>query len=193
MEDVRVAPDDPVEPVRIGGTLVDVQLGDLTAFAADAVVNAANRHLAGGGGLDGQIHAAGGSTIAEELRAYDGCPTGSAVITGAGRLPARWVVHAVGPIWRGGQEREPELLASAYRTALQLAEAAGAGTLGLPAISAGIYGYPLRSAAEVAVEAVRNHLAGGSPLRRVTFVLRSDDAASVFRDALAAAAGQGSG
>jgi O-acetyl-ADP-ribose deacetylase (regulator of RNase III) len=103
-------------------------------------------------------------------------------------------VHAVGPIWHGGQDGEPELLASAYRTALQLAEAAGAGTLGLPAISAGVYGYPLRSAADVAVGTVRDHLAAGSsPLRRVTFVLRSDDAAAAFREALAKHTRQGTG
>jgi O-acetyl-ADP-ribose deacetylase (regulator of RNase III) len=179
--------------VTVGGTRLAVEVGDLTTFAADAVVNAANSRLAGGGGLDGAIHAAGGPSIAEELRAYDGCPTGSAVITGAGRLPARWVVHAVGPIWRGGDQGEPELLASAYRTALRLAEEAGAATVGLPAISAGIYGYPLREAATVAVSTVREYLAGGSILAAVTFVLRSEETAAAFREALSAAGADAAG
>jgi O-acetyl-ADP-ribose deacetylase (regulator of RNase III) len=169
----------------VGGTRLAVELGDLTRFAADAVVNAANSALAGGGGLDGAIHAAGGPQIAEELRAYEGCPTGSAVVTGGGRLPARWVVHAVGPIWRGGERGEPELLASAYRNALRLAEEAGAVTVGLPALSAGIYGYPLREAARVAVAATREHLATGTALREVTFVLRSEEAVMAFAEALA--------
>ena len=126
-------------------------VGDITTIEADAIVNAANEHLGGGGGVDGAIHAAGGPAIMADLERRYGrsrrCPTGGAVLSDAGNLPARWVVHAVGPIWRGGGAGEPALLASAYRSALRVADEAGARTVGLPAISAGIYGYPLDRAA----------------------------------------------
>ena len=170
----------------VGSRTIALHLGDITRFAADAIVNAANSALAGGGGVDRAIHDAGGPEIMAELRArYRGCPTGSAVITGAGRLPARWVIHAVGPVWHGGRDAEAELLASAYRSALRLADEAGARTLGLPAISAGIYGYPLPAAARIAVRTVAEHLAGDTTIERATFVLRSDEALGAFREALA--------
>lgn len=178
------APDE----VRIGPATLALHRGDITAFAADAIVNAANSALAGGGGVDGAIHHAGGPEIAAELRArYRGCPTGGAVATGAGRLPARWVIHAVGPVWRGGSYGEPALLESAYRSSLRLATDLGATTIALPAISAGIYRFPLPLAAEIAVRTVAEHLQG-TPIERATFVLRGYDAFAAFRAALTAQA-----
>ena len=170
----------------IGDARIALTQGDITRFTADAIVNAANSALAGGGGVDGAIHRAGGPEIMAELRErYAGCPTGGAVATGAGRLPARWVIHAVGPIWRGGGSGEPELLASAYRSAMRLAGELGASSVALPAISAGIYGFPARVAADVALTTVADHLAGGrSGVARATFVLRSPDVLEAFRQGL---------
>jgi O-acetyl-ADP-ribose deacetylase (regulator of RNase III) len=139
-----------------------LQEGDITRVAADAIVNAANSALAGGGGVDGAIHRAGGPEIMKELdgiRAIaGGCPTGSAVATGAGRLPAKYVFHAVGPIYRDGRHGEPELLASCYRKCLEMAEERGAQVISFPAISAGIYGYPMEEAAAIAIREVKAHL-----------------------------------
>jgi O-acetyl-ADP-ribose deacetylase (regulator of RNase III) len=166
----------------VGERVLALAVGDISAFEADAVVNAANAALAGGGGVDGAIHrAAGPSVMAELRRTYpEGTQTGSAVLTTAGRLPARWVVHAVGPIWRGGGSGEAELLASAYRSALELAAGAGARSAALPAISAGIYGYPIQEAARIGLETARDHLAGETPVERATFVLYSADTLRVF-------------
>ncbi len=172
----------------IGGRTLELTLGDITAIPADAIVNAANSALAGGGGVDGAIHRAGGPEVMADLEERYGrdrhCPTGSAVVSIAGRLPARWVIHAVGPVWRDGQAGEPELLASAYRTSLRLAAEHGAKTVTAPAISLGIYGYPHGSGARVALETVAEHLAGDTALQRVTFVLRPDTY-PVFAEALA--------
>ena len=170
------------------GTLALVE-GDITTIAADAIGNAANAALAGGGGVDGAIHAAGGPAILAELRARHsgGTPTGTAVATGAGHLPARWVIHAVGPVWQGGRQGEAELLAGAYRSAVGVAAELGARTLTLPAISAGIYGYPLDAAAAIAVATVGEALRGGAPVERVTFVLFSAATLAAFERALAAA------
>jgi O-acetyl-ADP-ribose deacetylase (regulator of RNase III) len=136
--------------------------GDITRVAADAIVNAANSALAGGGGVDGAIHRAGGPPIMRELDAIrmqvGGCPTGSAVATGAGNLPAKYVFHAVGPVYRGGRHGESELLASCYRRCLELAEERQAATISFPAISTGIYGYPLEEAAAIALREVTAHL-----------------------------------
>ncbi len=175
------------ERVFGAGTLALVQ-GDITAIPADAIGNAANAALAGGGGVDGAIHAAGGPAILAELRARypHGTSTGSAVATGAGRLPARWVVHAVGPAWRGGIRDEARLLADAYRASVRVAADLGARTLTLPAISAGIYGYPLAEAAAIAVGTVADELRRGAPISRVTFVLFSRDTLAAFKRALAA-------
>jgi O-acetyl-ADP-ribose deacetylase (regulator of RNase III) len=130
---------------------VEFEVGDLTEQQVDAIVNAANESLLGGGGVDGAIHRAGGPEILAESRTLGGCATGDAKPTTAGQLPARWVIHAVGPVWRGGGQREAEQLASAHRRALEIARDLGARTVAFPAISCGIYGYPPELAAPVAV------------------------------------------
>lgn len=133
-------------------------LGDITKIPVDAIVNAANSGLRGGGGVDGAIHRAGGLTIMRELAEFRGCPTGSAVVTTAGALPAKYVFHAVGPVYRDGKHGEPALLASCYRTCLELAEERDVQTISFPAISTGIYGYPVEDAADIALEVIYGHL-----------------------------------
>lgn len=171
--------------LAIGTARLAIVVGDITAIPADAIGNAANSSLMGGGGVDGAIHAAGGTAIMAELRDRfpDGTPTGTAVATTAGRLPARWVIHAVGPIWGGGGSHEAELLASAYRSSVRLADELGATSLTLPAISAGIYGYPLADAARIAVATTQVELRTTASLRQITFVLR-DVTLAPFRSAL---------
>ena len=178
----------PLARRSLGAAVLALVVGDITTIAADAIVNAANSALMGGGGVDGAIHRGGGPAIMAELRARypAGTPTGTAVATGAGDLPARWVVHAVGPAWAGGGHGEREQLASAYRSALAVAAGLGARTVNVPAISAGIYGYPLAEAAEVAVGTVALVLRDEAvTIERVTFVLR-DETIEAFRRALAA-------
>lgn len=171
--------------------VLEIVQGDITRVSADAIVNAANSALAGGGGVDGAIHRAAGPALMAELRALGrDCPTGSAVLTGPGLLAAngvRHVIHAVGPIWRNGRSGEPELLASAYATSCRLAEEAGDRTAAFPAISCGVYGYPLGAAAAIALRTVRDCLAAGS-LSRATFVLFSGETFAAFAGALAALA-----
>jgi O-acetyl-ADP-ribose deacetylase (regulator of RNase III) len=135
--------------------MIEFVVGDLTEQRVDAIVNSASTSLLGGGGVDGAIHRAGGPEILAECRLLGGCDTGDAKATTAGRLPARWVVHAVGPVWQGGEAGEAELLASAHRRALEVARDLGVRTVAFPAISCGIYGYPPELAAPVAIEAVR--------------------------------------
>lgn len=173
--------------LHVGGGTLRLQRGDITTFAVDAIVNAANQQLAGGGGVDGAIHRAGGPEIMRELGSrYDGCPTGSAVITGAGRLQARYVIHAVGPRWRDGAHGEPELLGSAYRTAFELAAAHGCASVAAPSISTGIYGFPVDRAAPIALSCAHAALvAATTPLRLVTFALFSPGDLDVFAGALA--------
>jgi O-acetyl-ADP-ribose deacetylase (regulator of RNase III) len=160
--------------------------GDITRQAVDAIVNAANHHLAGGGGVDGAIHRAGGSAIMQETkqRYPDGCPTGSAVISGAGELDARFVIHAVGPIWSGGQQGEAGLLAAAYHRCLELAVENDCHSIAFPALSAGAYGYPLDEAAAVAVRSVASFLADCDVGLSVTFVLFGPEAFASFSRAM---------
>ena len=165
------------------------QEGDITRVPVDAIVNAANSALAGGGGVDGAIHRAGGPAIMRELDGIrgesGGCPTGSAVATGAGKLPARFVFHAVGPVYRDGKHGEPELLASCYRKAFELAAERKVETMSFPAISAGVYGYPLADAARIAVREVKAALEEpGSPVRKVIFVLFGKAAFDVYSSLL---------
>jgi O-acetyl-ADP-ribose deacetylase (regulator of RNase III) len=170
-----------------GRTLKLVQ-GDITRLPADAICNAANSALAGGGGVDGAIHRAGGPSIMRELdrirEAQGGCPTGSAVATTAGRLPAKWVFHAVGPVYRDGKKGEAQLLASCYRTCLALAEERKAETISFPSISTGVYGYPLDQAAPVALAAVAEHLARAVSVREAIFVLFDPHTFKAYQDAL---------
>ncbi len=173
---------------QFGETAIILKQGDITRETVDAIVNAANSSLLGGGGVDGAIHRAGGPQILEECRAIvarqGGCPTGEAVITGAGRLAARYVVHTVGPVWQGGGAGEPALLAGAYRNSLALAAARGARTIAFPAISAGVYGYPLGRAAAVAVGVARDYALAKSDFTEIRFVLFSADSFAAFAAAL---------
>jgi O-acetyl-ADP-ribose deacetylase len=178
-----------------GGRLLEVAQGDITRVAADALVNAANSALVPGGGVDGAIHRAGGPAILRELERLHGrsrhCPTGDAVITGAGILPARWVIHAVGPVWAGGNAGEPDLLAAAYGAAMDRAAEVGARSIALPAISCGVYGYPVAAAAQVALGTVAGRLRASPSVVKATFVLFSFDTFEVFRAALEDLRGQG--
>ena len=158
------------------GRVLAVTQGDITRIPADAIVNAANRDLRGGGGVDGAIHRVGGPEIMTDLGRRYGpigvrrCPTGRAVVTDAGRLPARWVLHAVGPVWESGRQGEPEALASAYATCLRLAEGLGARHVTFPSISTGVYGFPEDLAADIAIETAIGGLRAAQSLERVTLV-----------------------
>lgn len=172
---------------RYTGVAIDLYQGDITRFACDAIVNAANEALAGGGGVDGAIHQAGGPVIREACQKIGACPVGRAVVTTAGNLPACRVIHTVGPIWKGGQHGEAELLHSAYKSSLELADTEKCRHIALPSISTGAYGYPVEEAAQIAMQGVKAALDQGLGLRRVTFVLFSLSDYHVYQEALFAA------
>jgi O-acetyl-ADP-ribose deacetylase len=162
---------------------IELVQGDITKQEADAIVNAANSSLLGGGGVDGAIHRAGGAAILNECRLLGGCETGDAKATTAGDLPARHVIHTVGPVWQNGDQGEAELLASCHRRALEVAAALGCRSVAFPAISTGVYGYPVDRAADVALRTTAEELAGQPEIERVTFVLFSDEHLAAFEQA----------
>ncbi len=170
--------------VKVGQAVLEIVEGDITRQDTEAIVNAANTSLLGGGGVDGAIHRAGGPKILEECRQIGGCPTGEARITTGGNLMAKYVIHTVGPIYRDGLHREPELLSSCYRESLKLAAAKGLKTLAFPSISTGAYGYPVEAAARIALKTVRDYLAEYAQIQRVRFVLFGRPAYEAYERAL---------
>ena len=176
--------------MSVSEAVIELVSGDITRQEVDAIVNAANSGLMGGGGVDGAIHRAGGPSILEECKAIverqGRCPTGRAVVTGAGKLKARYVIHAVGPRYGRNPAKEAELLASAHRESVRLAAERGCSSIAFPAISTGAYGYPIEEAAPVALAAVRDALANAPSLKTVRFVIFGQEAMRAFEKALAA-------
>lgn len=172
--------------VKVNGCRLVLMVGDITEQDTEAIVNAANEGLRGGGGVDGAIHRAGGPEIAAACRKIreekGGCPTGQAVITPGGWLRAKYVIHAVGPVWRGGKYGEEELLSSAYRSSLRLAREKGIKTLSFPAISTGVYGYPLPEAARVALTAIVSELEANNYFQEIRVVLFNEEIFRVFKE-----------
>jgi O-acetyl-ADP-ribose deacetylase (regulator of RNase III) len=164
---------------------IEVVQGDITQQAVDAVVNAANTSLLGGGGVDGAIHRAAGPELLAECRTLGGCPTGEAKITRGYRLPAQWVIHTVGPVWRGGKVGEDELLASCYRRSLEVAVQSGVRSVAFPAISTGIYGFPLERATRIAISEVRAFLKANLGVGKVVFVCFDRSTFNCYEKALA--------
>jgi O-acetyl-ADP-ribose deacetylase (regulator of RNase III) len=166
------------------GGEIEIFHGDITKLEVDAIVNAANTTLLGGGGVDGAIHRAAGPELLPECRTLGGCPPGEAKITRAYRLPARFVIHTVGPVWRGGKDGEPETLANCYRNSLQVALENRIKTIAFPAISCGAYGYPVEEAARIALETTREFLAVSDEIQKVIFVLWGQDVYDAYRQIL---------
>jgi len=170
--------------VRVGAAVLELKEGDITRQRVDGIVNAANSRLAGGGGVDGAIHRAGGETIMEECRRIGSCPTGQAVVTGAGRLKAKKVIHAVGPIYHDGHRGEASLLSSAYASAFNRAVENGLTSVATPSLSTGAYGYPIDEAARVALSTALDFLKGHPGLELVRFVLFGEEAYGVYERTL---------
>ena len=171
--------------LTISNSTIDLVQGDITTESCDAIVNAANKTLLGGGGVDGAIHRAGGPAILDECRRLNGCETGDAKITTAGSLPAKYVIHTVGPIWRGGDQREAELLASCYRRSLEIALEHGCGSIAFPSISTGAYGYPIKEASRIAMRTVIEYAHNHEQPQLIRFVLFSGQDLTVYEMALA--------
>ena len=163
---------------------MEVVQGDITKMQTEAIVNAANSSLLGGGGVDGAIHRAAGPDLVHECRLLGGCKTGQAKMTKGYRLPAKYIIHTVGPVWNGGHQKEPELLASCYRESLKLAANNQIATLAFPAISCGIYGYPIPQAAQLAIREVASFLETNPAIQKVFFVCFEDDVFEAYREAL---------
>lgn len=170
--------------VKFSESILAVKQGDITQEDTDVIVNAANSGLRGGGGVDGAIHRAGGPKIMEECRKYDGCPPGQAVITTGGNLKAKHVIHTVGPIYRGGNSREADTLASAYRESMKLAKENDLKSVSFPSISTGAYGYPIKEASEIALGTVSEFLMTNKEIKLVNFVLFSEGDREVYEETL---------